>query len=177
VNKKILAFSIIFIVSLTSLLFLYSYSLENATYYWNVDDGSGNVYTPVEYLANNPEKFNGKDVYFGGYVELNGSKFFISYASIFPAKDKIRTEIVNSEKFNITCGKHYGFKGKIKNIKTEGDVKVIEMDADNSVYQQLIDMPFVMFEILFNVPAIIIMLYLLLKLKLNFRKFLIEAKT
>jgi len=175
-NKKNLAFLIIFIVSLTSLFFLYFYSLKNAVYYWDAYDDSGNLYTVIEYLANNPEKFNGKDVYFSGYVELNGSKFFISYASIFPTKDKIRIDIVNSEKFNITGGKHYGFKGKIKNIKTEGDVKVIEVYAESIVCTYLIDMPWVLFEILFNVPAIIIMLYLLLKLKINFRKFLIEAK-
>jgi len=174
-NKKNLAFLIIFIVSLTSLFFLYFYSLKNAVYYWDAYDDSGNLYTVIEYLAN-VEKFNGKDMYFDGHVELNNSKIFISYASIFPVKDKIRIDIVNSEKFNITGGKHYGFKGKIKNIKTEGDVKVIEVYAESIVCTYLIDMPWVLFEILFNVPAIIIMLYLLLKLKINFRKFLIETK-
>ncbi|OIQ05627.1 MAG: hypothetical protein COS36_06815 [Candidatus Altarchaeum sp. CG03_land_8_20_14_0_80_32_618] len=175
-NKKILAFSVISLISLFCLLFLYFYSLENAKYYWDVDDGSGNIYAPDEYLADNPEKFKGKDMYCVGYVELKDGKIFIPYSSIFPTKEKIKTDIVNPEKFHLENGKCYGFKARITDIKTEDDVKVVEIYVIEK-FQPLIDMPWTIFEILFNVPAVLIMIYLLLKLKLNFRKILIEAKS
>ncbi|CEG13670.1 hypothetical protein MSIBF_A4430006 [groundwater metagenome] len=176
-DKKILTFSFIAFISLTSILFLYFYSLENAKYYWNVNDSEGNVYVPIEYLANNIEQFKGKDMYCGGYVELKGHKIFIPYSSIFPTKEKIKFEITNPEKFQLENGKHYGFKVRIIDVKTDGDIKTIEIYAISEKFQPLIDMPWTIFEILFNVPAVIIMLYLLLKLKLNFRKIIIEAKS
>lgn len=175
-DKKILGFSFIAFISLTSLLFLYSYSLENAKYYWNVNDDKGNVYTPIEYLADNIEQFKGKDIYCGGYVELKVHKIFIPYSSIFPTKEKIKTEIVNPENFQLENGKSYGFKARITDVKTEDNVKVIKVYATEK-FQLLIDMPWTIFQILFNVPAVIIILYLLLKLKINFRKILIEAKS
>ena len=171
--QKILTFLFIAFISLASLLFLYFYSLENAKNYWNVNDSEGNVYTPVEYLADNMEKFKGKDMYCGGYVELKNGKIFIPHSSIYPTKEKIKIEIVNPEKFHLENGKYYGFKARIIDAKTDGDIKTIEIYAISEKFQQLIDMPWTIFEILFNVPAVLIMLYLLLKLKLNFKKFLI----
>ncbi|OQX21893.1 MAG: hypothetical protein BWK75_02165 [Candidatus Altiarchaeales archaeon A3] len=171
-DKKILAFSFIAFISLASLLFLYFYSLENAKNYWNVNDSEGNVYAPGEYLANNIEKFKGKEMYCGGWVELKDNKIFIPHSSIFPTTEKIKTMIVNPEKFQLENGKSYVFKAKIVDVKTENNTKMIEIYATEK-FQPLIDMPFVIFGILFNVPAVIIMSYLLLKLKLNFKKFLI----
>ena len=171
--QKILTFSFIAFISLASLLFLYFYSLENAKNYWNVNDSEGNIYTPVEYLADNMEKFKGKEMYCGGCVELKDNKIFIPYISIYPTKEKIKIEIVNSEEFQVVNGKYYGFKARIIDAKTDGDIKTIEIYAISEKFQQLIDMPWTIFEILFNVPAVLIMLYLLLKLKLNFKKFLI----
>lgn len=174
-NKKILGFSFIAFVSITSLLFLYLYSLENAKYYWNVEDDKGNVYTSIEYLVDNVEQFKGKNMYCSGHVELDGYEGFIHYSSIFPTKEKIKIEIVNPEKFQLENKKLYGFKARIIDVKTEDDVKIIKVYAAEK-FQPLIDMPWTIYEILFNLPAVIIMLYLLLKLKINFRKILIEPK-
>jgi len=171
-NKKNLLF---FVISIICLLFLYFYSFENAKYYWGVDDGSGNIYSPFEYLADNPEKFKGKNIYYGGYVELKDGKIFIPYLSIFPTNEKIKAEIVNPEKFQLENRKYYGFNARIIDVKTEDNVKVVEIYATEK-FQRLFDIPFVIFEILFNVSALLIILYLLLKLKINFRKILIEAK-
>lgn len=172
-SEKNLGFLFIALISLASLLFLYFYSLENAKNYWNVYDTEGNFYTFIEYLANNIEQFKGKDMYLCGYIEIKNNKTFIPYKSIYPTKEKIRIEIINPEKFHLENEKFYGFEARIIDVKTNGNIKTIEIYIISKKFKKLIDMPWAIYVILFNVPAILIMLYLLLKLNFNFKKFLV----
>lgn len=175
-DKKIFGFVFIAFISSASILFLYFYSLENAKNYWNVDDGKGNIYAPIEYIANNIEKFEGKEWYASGYVALSKYRVFIPYNTIYPTKEKIKIEISNGKDFLLEDEKYYVFKSKIIGGRIEGDTKVIEIYATEK-FQPLIDWPFGIYEILSNVPAVLIMLYLLLKLKIDFKRFLISSKS
>jgi len=148
------------IISLLCLVALYAYSINNASAYWDENP-------PAEYLINNFDKFEGKKIYTGGVIGTADGKFFITQNSIFPgSKKELKIEIINRENFELTDGKYYNFKVKIINEK----FYVIEK------YSPLADLPFTISALLFNVPAIIIMLFLLLKSKINFKKILIEFK-
>jgi len=161
---KYLYFSIA-LISLISLFGLYFYSLENLTKFLD-------AYPPFDYAFQNIEEFEGKEIYTTLEVKKiskEKNEVIGVYHSIFPRSNNeknLEINLINEKNFELKEGNKYKFKVKI----SDGKIYIIEK------YNPLIQWNFVIEAILFNVTAVIIMLYLLSKLKINFRKFLIEEK-
>lgn len=162
-NQKTYIFFSIAIISLILLLGIYFYSLENITKFLD-------VWPPFEYVTHNVEKFENKEIYMCFEIsKINENENYLIikgiYHEIYPTNKKnLDVEFIAQKNLELKERKIYGFKVKI----LKGKFYILEK------YNLFIQEGFIMQVLLFNVSVVFIMLYLLSKLKINFRKFLIE---